>query len=444
MAEQAQNLAEWAQRLAERAESLAQSNRRLRHAEQARDVARDAQHDAESRQRLAEDLAVQLETERALLASVLAHIPVGIVVAEAPSGRMILSNTQGDRIAGGIPLAGDVDGYGRYRGTHANKSLLQLDDWPLVRAIRRGETVLGEEILFERGDGTWITLLVSAVPIHDPNGQVIAALAIADDISERKQAEEERARLLAAEQEARAQAEQAVQVRDHLLSTAAHDLRAPLAALMGNVQLTQMRLNKGGMPGEEELRGRLDTLNDLLKRLLSTTEEITDAAYLQMGQELSLKIGPVDVSALAQGAMRLISEGKQEVSAPIHLALPSENAPTINGDYRRLERVLQNVIDNAVKYSPEGTPVEVAVQQTESGVVITVRDHGVGIPASDLPHLFTPFYRASTARGISGTGLGLAGSKRIVEQHGGDLRVESAVGEGTAVTITLPCGAKHP
>ncbi len=116
-------------------------------------------------------------------------------------------------------------------------------------------------------------------------------------------------------------------------------------------------------------------------------------------------------------------------------------AVTIQGDRARLERVLHNILGNAVKYSPRGAPVEVEVVAHEGWAIITVRDHGVGIPADELPRLFTQFYRASTARGIPGKGIGLAGARAIVEQHGGRIEIESAVGQGTTVTVYLP---PHP
>jgi len=110
----------------------------------------------------------------------------------------------------------------------------------------------------------------------------------------------------------------------------------------------------------------------------------------------------------------------------------------VEGDRVRLSRVLQNVIGNAVKYSPAATVVSVEVRDGTDAVRIVVRDRGVGIPADELPHVFTRFYRASTARGIDGTGIGLAGAKAIIEQHGGHISLESVVGEGATVTMTLP------
>ena len=113
----------------------------------------------------------------------------------------------------------------------------------------------------------------------------------------------------------------------------------------------------------------------------------------------------------------------------------------VPGDRPRLERVVQNIVENAMKYSQDAVPVHVEVGQQDPWAVLTVRDHGVGIPTDELAHIFTPFYRASTAKGITGTGLGLAGTKSVVTQHGGQISLESAVGWGTSVTVCLPlCG----
>ena len=102
---------------------------------------------------------------------------------------------------------------------------------------------------------------------------------------------------------------------------------------------------------------------------------------------------------------------------------------------------MQNLIGNAIKYSLADTPVRVSVRAHEDGVTIRIRDNGVGIPAGELPHIFTPYFRATTSQGVPGTGLGLAGAKSIVEQHGGRIVLESPAGQGTTATVYLPCHA---
>jgi signal transduction histidine kinase len=164
-------------------------------------------------------------------------------------------------------------------------------------------------------------------------------------------------------------------------------------------------------------------------------DELRDVARLQVGQALELQCEEVDVSAL----VRVVAAEYSGAAGTPRVAVqtPAE-AVQVCGDRARLERVLHNLIGNAVKYSPNGTPVDVAVQTQEQRAVVTVRDQGLGIPAEELPHIFTRFFRASTARGVTGTGIGLAGSRAIVEQHHGHITVESVVGRGTTVTVCLP------
>jgi signal transduction histidine kinase len=110
----------------------------------------------------------------------------------------------------------------------------------------------------------------------------------------------------------------------------------------------------------------------------------------------------------------------------------------LRGDRERLGRVLRNLIENGVKFSPKDTPVRVTLDRDVRWAMIVVKDQGVGIPAEDLPRVFERFFRAATAAEVKGTGLGLAGARAIVDRHGGEITIESTVGQGTTVTVRLP------
>lgn len=114
------------------------------------------------------------------------------------------------------------------------------------------------------------------------------------------------------------------------------------------------------------------------------------------------------------------------------------NSRQVNLDVRLMRQVIGNLISNALKYSPEDQPVKVELAQTESHSIITVRDKGIGIPAEDRKHLFEPFHRATNVGTISGTGLGLSITKQSVELHGGTITVDSQIGQGTIMTVTIP------
>ncbi len=285
-----------------------------------------------------------------------------------------------------------------------------------------------------RRDGTAVPVEYAVQPMAGAGSA--GAVVTLVDVTERERAEQERGALLTRERAARAEAEAAVTQRDHLLSLAAHDLRTPLAALSGEVQLRQRRLRRGRPLSVEEQGAFLATLHDLLQRQVAVVSEVTDAAYVQMGERLALCVEAVDLGALAGEVAGMLAHAHGVGATVIDVAAPT--GVVIVGDRDRLARVLQNIIGNAVKYSPAGTPVQVRVRAEGDGAVVVVRDAGVGIPAGEIDRVFTPFYRASTARGVAGTGLGLAGARGIVARHGGTIALESAPGVGTTVTITLP------
>jgi signal transduction histidine kinase len=248
--------------------------------------------------------------------------------------------------------------------------------------------------------------------------------------------EQECAQLLIRAQEA----EGAVQVRNDVLSAASHDLRTPLTSIMARAQLLLGRLDHDDALAPEFARLHLTALLQATRRMRATVGEITEATHLQIGQTLALDLAPVDVGELVQTVVQEVAEtnAAREVSPVVVHAASDVLVP---GNRPRLERVVQNIVENAMKYSRDAVPVDVEVGQQDQWAVLTVRDHGVGIPADELAHIFTPFYRASTATGITGTGLGLAGTKSVVTQHGGQISLESAVGWGTSVTVCLPlCG----
>ena len=176
-------------------------------------------------------------------------------------------------------------------------------------------------------------------------------------------------------------------------------------------------------------------LSAAARRMLATIEGMTDAADVRIGQALVLRTEVVDLGDVAQAAAAVA-----RVAGPTGMAVINVDAGDgvrVTGDRARLERVTRQLIDNAVTYSPVGEPVAMAVARAGPDAVLGVRDRGVGIPADELPQLFTPFYRASTASGHPGTGLGLAEARAIVEGHGGTIAVESAAGQGTTVRVTL-------
>jgi signal transduction histidine kinase len=237
-------------------------------------------------------------------------------------------------------------------------------------------------------------------------------------------------------EDAQQRAEQAASVRDEFLRAVSHDLRTPLTIMLLHVEALCTELEKGRPVDPAWLHRHVTPIATAGSRMVDHLQEITDTARLQIGELLDLRMETLDVGALIRDVVGSMDAGRPEGAAPV--VVDASDAVVAQGDRLHLERVMQNIIGNAIKYSPAGTPVHVTVGRHDQWAVISVSDSGVGIPHDELPHIFTPFYRASTARGIPGTGIGLSGSKMIVEQHGGQITVESAVGRGTTVVVRLP------
>jgi signal transduction histidine kinase len=241
---------------------------------------------------------------------------------------------------------------------------------------------------------------------------------------------------------ARAQAEAAVRVRNDVLGTVAHDLRAPLTGIMGRTDLLSHMVDRFPDVDHTRLRDHITALSAAATRMAGMIEEITDVIQLDMGQPLALTIATVDLAAVINAAVATVglTKGRSGRRSDSAIDVTVETGLTVCGDAARLTRVVENIVSNAVKYSPAGGPVTVKARARGNNAVIVVQDHGVGIPANEVDRIFTPYFRASTAQVAPGTGLGLAGARAIVEQHGGTIQLHSVEGEGTTVTLTLPLG----
>ncbi|HEU4328877.1 MAG TPA: ATP-binding protein [Roseiflexaceae bacterium] len=241
---------------------------------------------------------------------------------------------------------------------------------------------------------------------------------------------------LAGQLAARSQAlDQAVRARDVFLSIASHELKTPLTSLLGFAELLERRsLQKGGMAEREQRLVRIIVEQALrLDRLIAG---MLDLSRLENGQFV-LEFASIDLTELVR---RMVGEVEQSLHQhPVALELPDEPL-CIEGDPLRLEQVIYNLLQNAIKYSPAGGPIDIQLRRDNGSAVLSVRDQGLGIPEADLPHLFQRFYRASNINPsqISGTGIGLYVVHEILARHGGTIDVLSTVGEGSTFTVQVP------
>ncbi len=242
--------------------------------------------------------------------------------------------------------------------------------------------------------------------------------------------------------QARSEAEAAVKARDEFVAVVAHDLRHPLAAVKWHVQVLRRRTRRREPVTSEQLSTFLATIESSINMLSAQIDELHDAMRLQAGRPLELRTRPTDLVGLVQTVLRQY-EGVSER----YWFRCETSVPTLSGvwDAGRLERVLDNLLSNAMKFTPMGGEVVLRIGREGAWAVLSVKDRGVGIPAADVPHVFERYWRGSNVTGrIAGSGLGLSGARGIIEQHGGSISVESAEGVGTTFTLRLPLPAEEP
>jgi len=231
------------------------------------------------------------------------------------------------------------------------------------------------------------------------------------------------------------EAQAAIGLRDTFFSIAAHELRTPLTSLLGQAQLIQRRARREGDLGERYQQS-LRVIEHQATRLNTMILAMLDTARLEQGR-LRLEWQPVNLHDLIE---RVVEEIQPTLDRHIITLIAEDGPLMVIGDMLRLEQVAQNLIGNAVKYSPRGGPVGVRLRRVGDRAQIVVRDEGIGIPPVAIPQMFQRFYRASNvdAQHISGMGIGLYVVKEIVALHGGTVAVESVEQQGSTFSVSLP------
>jgi len=220
-------------------------------------------------------------------------------------------------------------------------------------------------------------------------------------------------------------------IKSEFVSTVSHDLRSPLTAILGYVEL----LSRVG-PVNEQQAEFIKRVRQSVHSITSLIGDLLDLGRLEAGLDARKEATPLPlIMRYAVDGLRQQSDAKHQT---ILLEAPAD-LPSVLANPLRLRQMVTNLLDNAVKYTPEGGAVRLAARAEGDQVVLTVSDGGIGIPAADQPYIFDKFYRASNARSdFMGTGLGLSIVRSIVENHGGRVWLESKPNEGTTFTVVLP------
>jgi PAS domain S-box-containing protein len=264
-------------------------------------------------------------------------------------------------------------------------------------------------------------------------------LPLAEVLAERAALAIENAKLYTEQVEARRKVEDLSRLKDEFLSIASHELRTPVTSIKGYTQLAKALIKENDLPTSEEY---LDTALDQIDRMSRLILELLDVSRIETGR-LEMRREPIDwpqfVRDVVQRHHTAVSDRR------FHLNVPEMSAVVL-GDRDRLEQVLGNLLENAVKYSPEESEIFVSVETRDAQVVTSISDRGIGIPTDELNQVFERFHRGRqvSSTNYGGLGLGLYITKQIVERHGGTIWVESKEGSGTTFSFALPLAPVEP
>jgi PAS domain S-box-containing protein len=316
-----------------------------------------------------------------------------------------------------------------------NEHTRRAAEHPIGRVLREGTVVgLANHTILISKDGREIPIDDSAAPIKSAEGELLGVIMVFRDITERHQAERDRAQLIERERLARRHAEQANRTKDEFLAMVSHELRTPLNAILGWADM----LRSGTLAGERRDRA-IDAVYSNAMRQTRLIDELLDLSRIISGK-MQMERSALDFPALLRSAVDVIqpaADGKH-----IRLTVDAAEAPqAFYGDPARLQQVLVNLLSNAIKFTPDGGIVGISLQGTGNGVTLTVTDSGQGIPQEFLPSIFEPFRQIDqlTTRRHGGLGLGLSIVRQLVEAHGGTVRAESeGQDKGSRFIVQLP------
>ena len=369
---------------------------------------------------LVQEQAGRAEAEAGLarLRQVVDVMPEAILIADA-TGRVYLSNAAAAEIMGVVPTS-VIPGPGELVTVrNFDGSFCPPEDQPLARAVFGSEGVRGEQLIVTNATtGREVPILVNSTPLSDALGAPAGGVAVFQDITPLRELERQ---------------------KDEFLAAISHDLKTPATIIKGRANLLQRSLHNHpeSMP---DLAEGLEAIDESTAQLVRIVDELLDQTRVRMGQPYELDRGPADLLKITR---RLATE-YQNIS-PRHVIRVESPLRGLLGDWdeARMERVVANLVSNAVKYSPQGGEVVIRVSREENDgelhAVLAITDEGMGIPPDELGRVFEPYYRGTNVAGtVSGTGVGLAGTRHIVEQHGGAITVDSEVGRSTTFIVRLP------
>ena len=360
----------------------------------------------------------EAETERSRLRAMVDMSPVGVVLVDAQTGEVVIGNREAERILG-VPFRPGVtieEHLSHVEVHRVDGSVPAPEDRAIMRALRRGERTVAEELRFQgEGEGS-IATLVNATPIYGPDGSIVAAVAVIQDITPIEELE---------------------RLRNEFLGMVSHELKTPLTAIKGSAA---MAIGSPRPLGTDEVRELFGIIDEQADRLRDLIDNLLDMTRIEAGT-FAVVTQPTDLREIVQRAVREFAVAQPDREVRAHVP---DGLPLVSADGGRLGQVVGNLLSNAAKFSPANAAIEVRLTADDERVTVSVRDEGRGISSDEALRLFQKFSQLPDEAGsnVTGHGLGLAICRGIVEAHGGRIWVESDGHErGSTFSFTVPVAA---
>lgn len=337
-------------------------------------------------------------------------------------GRITFFNEAAARFWGRRPAMGEL-WCGSLRLYHPDGRRMRHDECPMAIALKENRTTHGGEATAERPDGSRVGFIAYPTPLHDSEARLIGAVNVLVDVTARRRAEDELRETTRALRGSNA-------VRDEFLGLVSHELRTPVTTIFGNAQLLRDRADA---LADDDRRSMVADIAEDSGRLLGIIENLLLLTRLGSGTTPEL-----EPQVLDRIVRRSVREFERHFDRPVGLTI-GPGVPIVEADRTAIELVVANLLGNAAKYSPAGSPIDVEVTTEDDETRVTVRDRGIGLEGADPSVLFSPFYRGDVARRkANGIGVGLAVCLRVIESHGGRIWAEPRRGGGAEFGFSLP------
>ncbi|WP_265263484.1 response regulator [Spirulina subsalsa] len=387
---------------------------------------------AAEQERLAQQAQALQESERRLT-QFLEAVPVGVFVVDA-RGQPYYANANALSLLGkdlpGVFGLRDSSDYEVYLA--GGEQRYPKERQPMIRALG-GESSTVDDMVLRIAD-RWIPLEVSATPIYDEQGDIIYAIAAFKDITQRKEAETERIRFTQELEAKNADLERLDRLKDEFLANTSHELRTPLNGMIG---IAESMLAGAAGPLSEQQQVNLSMVVSSGQRLADLVTDVLDLSKLK-NNDIELERKPIDFRQITEVVLTLCKPLVGDKAIELYNDIDPD-LPLVDGDEKRLQQIMYNLIGNGIKFTEQGS-VRVSASLQDDWLEIRVKDTGMGIPPAKLEVIFHYFEQAdaSISREFGGAGLGLSITKQLVELHGGKIEVRSQQTQGSEFIFTLP------